>query len=292
MNHNRRTFIKQIGIATAGATILPYIGCAAAEKAKKFGIQLYSLRNELPKDVEGVLAQIAKAGYSFVEGYGFSEKSGYFGLTSEKFKALLDKYELTSPSSHFDFGGWEKTQDDSILQSYIKSAKVLNQSFVTIPSISPAIFKTVESTKAFSQKVNRASKIVNDAGLKLAYHNHDMEFFDLNGTTGYDIMLDETDPKLVDFEMDLYWVVRANKDPLKYFKDHPGRFTLWHVKDMRKSNKTLNTEVGNGSIDFKPLFENATLAGLKYPIMEQENFEIDPFESIKKSALEMQRISI
>jgi sugar phosphate isomerase/epimerase len=292
MNNNRRTFIKQIGLAAAGTTLLPYIGCAAAEKTKKFGIQLYSLRNELPKDVEAVLAQIAKAGYSFVEGYGYSEKDGYFGLTSEKFKTLLDKYKLTSPSSHFDFGVWEKTQDDSILTSYIKSAKALNQSFITIPHINPAIFKNADSAKAFAKKLNRAGQIVNEAGFKLGYHNHDIEFFDLNGTTGYDILLEETDPKLVDFEMDLYWVIRAKKDPLKYFKDHPGRFTLWHVKDMRKSNKTLNTEIGNGLIDFGPLFKNAALAGLKYPIMEQENFEIDPFESINKSALEMQKISI
>jgi sugar phosphate isomerase/epimerase len=87
-------------------------------------------------------------------------------------------------------------------------------------------------------------------------------------------------------------MVRANKDPLKYFKDHAGRFTMWHVKDMRKSDKTLNTEIGNGLIDFKPIFEQAKLAGLKYPLVEQENFEINPFDSITKSSVVMNKISI
>lgn len=292
MTHTRRTFIKQIGLATAGITILPYVGSIAPEKTKEFGIQLYSLRDEFPKGVENVIAQIAKAGYSYVEGYGFSDKDGYFGLSSEKFKALLDQYQLTSPSSHFDFGIWEKTQDDAILQSYISSAKILKQNYVTIPYINPEIYKSMETSKAFAQKVNRAGKIVKDAGLKLAYHNHDIEFFNLNGTTGYDILLQETDPDLVDFEMDIYWLVRAKKDALQYFKNHPGRFTMWHVKDMRKSDHTLNTEIGNGLIDFKPLFEKAKLAGLKYPIVEQENFEMNPYESIIKSATVMSKISI
>ncbi|MBD3747902.1 MAG: sugar phosphate isomerase/epimerase [Sphingobacteriales bacterium] len=292
MNNSRRSFIKQIGLATAGAIVLPNTGSVAMEQNKKFGIQLYSLRDEIPKGVENVIAQISKAGYSYIEGFGFSDKNGYFGLSSEKFKDLLDKYSLTSPSAHFDFGGWEKSQDDHILKSYIASAKILKQDYVTIPYINPEIFKSVETTKAFTQKVNRASKIVKDEGLKLAYHNHNIEFFDLNGTTGYDILLQETDPDLVDFEMDLYWVVRANKDPLTYFKEHKGRFTMWHVKDMRKSDKTLNTEVGNGLIDFKPIFKQARLAGLKYPLVEQENFEINPFESIQRSAVVMNKMSI
>lgn len=292
MTNTRRTFIKQVGLATAGAALLPYVGCSTTQQTKKFGIQLYSLRDEFPKGVENVISQIAKAGYSFVEGYGFSDKDGYFGLTAEKFKALLDKYQLTSPSSHFDFSEWEKSQDDNILKSYITSAKVLKQDYVTIPYINPEIFKSIETSKMFAQKVNRASKIVKDAGLKLAYHNHDIEFFDLNGTTGYDILLQETDPDLVDFEMDLYWMFSAKKDLLKYFKEHAGRFTMWHVKDMRKSDKTLNTEIGNGLIDFKPIFEQAKLAGLKYPLVEQENFEINAFESITKSASMMNKISI
>jgi sugar phosphate isomerase/epimerase len=290
MSNSRRIFIKQIGLATAGATLLPYVGCAATQQSKKFGIQLYSLRDEFPKGVENVISQIAKAGYSYVEGYGFSDKNGYFGLSSEKFKDLLDKYKLTTPSSHFDFGVWEKSQDDAILKSYISSAKTLKQDYITIPYINPQIFKNLDTAKTFAKKVDRASKIVKDEGLKLAYHNHDIEFFDLNGATGYDILLQETDPNLVDFEMDIYWMVRAKKDPLKYFSDYPSRFTMWHVKDMRKSDKTLNTEIGNGLIDFKPLFEQAKLAGLKYPLVEQENFEINPFESINRSALRMKKL--
>jgi len=103
-------------------------------------------------------------------------------------------------------------------------------------------------------------------------------------TTGYDILLKETDPNAVKFELDLYWVVRSGNDPVKLFTDHPGRFPMWHVKDMDKANNTINTEVGSGTIDFKKIYENAKLAGLEHLIVEQENFALDPYVSIKQSA--------
>src|SRR5690606_32552590 len=99
----------------------------------------------------------------------------------------------------------------------------------------------------------------------------------------YDILLKEISPSLMDFELDIYWAVRAKRDVLKLFKEHPGRFPMWHLKDIHKSDTAKNTEVGNGTIDFSALLKEAKLAGLKYPIVEQENFEMDPFNSIQKS---------
>ena len=284
MNNSRRNFIKQTSIAAASITLLPYFSCTKAATLKRFGIQLYSLRNEIPGGIENVIAEVAKAGYHYVEGYGYTEKTGFFGLIPQAFKDLLGSNNLTTPSSHYDFGVWEKSQDDSILTSYIAAAKILDQKYIVVPYTDPEIFKDETACRAYIAKLIRASKIVKDAGLKLAYHNHDLEFYDLNGKTGFSILLEESDPELLDIELDLYWVVRAKQNPIQLFKNYPGRFTMWHIKDRSKTNNLKNTEVGNGTIDFATIFKNAELSGLKYAFVEQENFDIDPYQSITKSA--------
>ena len=144
--------------------------------------------------------------------------------------------------------------------------------------------QNIDDYKKIAQKVNEAAELCKKSGIKLAYHNHDFEFKDYDGTTGYDILLKETDKNLVHFELDLYWVVRAGKDPLQLFKENSGRFTMWHVKDMDKENKDWNTEIGNGSIDFKTIFANAKLSGMKRFFVEQEtNYVPNPLGSIATS---------
>jgi len=283
MKNNRRTFLKHAGIAAAGLMLMPGLGCMAAAKPKKIGLQLYSLRNEFSKGVENVIKEVAKAGYKTVETYGYSIEKGYWGLTPVEFKALLDKYKLASPSAHLDFGTWEKTQDDTILEAYIKAAKIVGQTYIIVPHISPELFKSEQWIRGFAVKLNRAGEIVKKAGLKLAYHNHAFEFEQFGNKTGYDILLEDTNKDLVEFEIDLYWAVRAKQDVISLFEKNPGRFPMWHIKDMSKSDPTKNTEIGNGSIDFSQFFKEAKLAGLKYMYVEQENFDIDPYESIQKS---------
>src|SRR5699024_2360736 len=134
-----------------------------------------------------------------------------------------------------------------------------------------------------AEKMNRVGEELRKSNLQLGYHNHDFEFENHDGQNGYDILLTETDKENVIMELDLYWVIRSGKDAVKLFNDHPNRFSLWHVKDMDKLDPALNTEVGNGSIDFKTIFQNAKLSGLKYLYVEQENFAIDPYVSIKTS---------
>ncbi len=290
--NKRREFITQIGLLATGLMVIPSLGCMATEKDKKFGIQMYSLREQLPNGVEAVVSQIAKAGYSYVEGYGYSVDKGFWGLKPQEFKDLLNKYHLTCPASHYDFGAYEQSEDLAIIQSYIDAAKILKSEYVVVPHINPEIYKEEAKTKAWLAKLNKAAKVVKDAGLKLAYHNHDIEFYPLEGgKTAYDILLTGTDPSMVDFEMDIYWVVRAKKDPIELFKKYPGRFKMWHVKDMSKTNPRKNTEVGNGSIDFRPIFKDEKLSGEKYVFMEQENFDIDPYVSINKSAQSLKSLT-
>ncbi|MRX48592.1 sugar phosphate isomerase/epimerase family protein [Pedobacter puniceum] len=287
-SNNRRVFIRQVGLAAASVLVLPNLGCLVDDK-KRIGIQLYSLRDEFPKGVENVIAEVSKAGYSWVEVYGYSAKDGFWGLTAPQFKQLLDKYSLTSPSGHYNFHDWEKTGDESIIDDYIKAAKVLKQTYIVVPGINPQIFNTTESVKAFAKKLNKVSEKLEKEGLKLAYHNHDFEFKQLGDKTAYQILVENTHPN-IEFELDLYWAVRAKQDVLKLFKTYKGRFTLWHVKDMDKINPKKNTEVGSGSINFESFVKEAKLSGLKYPFVEQENFDINPFESIKISAKRLQNI--
>lgn len=280
--NSRRTFIKQVGLAAAGAMILPSYACSAP--AKIVGLQLYSLREELPKDVRGVIAKVAQAGYKEVEPFGYSTTAKFWGLDPKAFKTLLTDNGLKAPSAHYGMDKFiaENNQDD--LKSYIEAANILGSEYIVVPYLTDSVRKSLDDYKKLAAKLNEAAVICKAGGLKLAYHNHNFEFEKFGDTTGYDIFLKETDPKAVQFELDLYWVVRSGNDPVKLFEANPGRFPMWHIKDMDKANNTINTEVGSGTIDFKSLYKHAEVAGLKHLIVEQENFSLDPFVSIKQSA--------
>ncbi|WP_295674501.1 sugar phosphate isomerase/epimerase, partial [uncultured Mucilaginibacter sp.] len=175
-----------------------------------------------------------------------------------------------------------KTDD---LETYIEAANITGMTYVIIPSINGEVLKSADQFKQVAEKMNKAAEICKKSGLKLGYHNHNFEWKPVDGTTFYDVILKETDPALVHMEMDMYWVVRAGQDPIKLFQQHPGRFALCHLKDMDKTNHNLNTEIGNGAIDFKKILSYKKLAGLEHFIVEQENFtNIDPIVSISKSA--------
>jgi sugar phosphate isomerase/epimerase len=278
--NTRRDFIKQTGIAAAATMLLP--SCFNT-KAKVVGLQLYTLREQLPKDVRGVIAKVAQAGYKEVETYGYSVKDKFWGLTPAAFKNLLAENGLKAPSGHYGMDTFIKDGNADELKTYIEAANTIGSEYVTVPYLGDQLRQSADDYKKVAAKLNQAANICKASGLKIAYHNHDFEFTPWGDTTGYEIMLKETDPKLVDFEMDIYWVVRSGNDPVKLFQAHPGRFSMWHIKDMDKKEKTLNTEVGSGSIDFANLYKYAKTAGLKHSIMEQENFSLDPYVSIKKS---------
>ncbi|WP_256001849.1 sugar phosphate isomerase/epimerase family protein [Pedobacter deserti] len=280
--NSRRTFIKQSAIALAGAAILPGFACSAA-KNDVVGLQLYTLRDLLPKDVKGVIEKVAAAGYREVETYGYTAESKFWGMDIKSFKSLLEANGLKAPSGHFGLDNYIKTGDTEELKTLIEGAAGLNMSYLTCPYLDQSLRSNAEDYKRVAERLNEAAALCKQSGLQLAYHNHDFEFQKHGERTGYDILLEETDKDQVQFEMDLYWVVRAGLDPKDLFDKHPGRFVMWHVKDMDKADNTLNTEVGDGKVDFKTIFKHAKLAGLKHAIVEQENFSIDPYVSIKKS---------
>jgi sugar phosphate isomerase/epimerase len=182
-----------------------------------------------------------------------------------------------------------RTGSPDVLNTYIEAAKASGQTYIIVPSLSEDLRAIADQFKAVADKLNKAGELCKAAGLRLGYHNHNFEFNPIGGTTFYDVLLKETQPNLVDFEMDIYWVVRAGQDPVKMIHEHPGRFPLWHVKDMDKAKPELNTEIGSGSIDFAKIFAVSTTAGLKHLLMEQENFSMDAYQSITQSATYMNK---
>ncbi|WP_183559136.1 sugar phosphate isomerase/epimerase family protein [Mucilaginibacter sp. SP1R1] len=280
---NRRTFLAQAGLLSAGAILAPQL--LSAKEKNGAGLQLYSLRDQLPADVKGVIGKVAKAGYKEVETFGYNKDTGYWGLQSKDFGKLLKDNGLNSPSGHYgldSYFGEGKTDD---LKMYMDVANTIGQTYIIVPSLNHNFIKTVDDCKGVAEKMNKAAEICKLAGLKLGYHNHNFEWEPVGNTTFYDVILTNTDPKLVNMEMDIYWVVRAGQDPVAIFEKHPGRFTFVHIKDRDKTNANLNTEIGNGDIDFKTILGKAKLGGVKHFIVEQENYtNIDPYVSIAQSA--------
>ncbi|TPG41596.1 sugar phosphate isomerase/epimerase family protein [Flavobacterium pectinovorum] len=278
----RRNFIINTSLAATAVLALPSL--AFTMNKKEIGLQLYTLRDELPKDVKTTLEKVAAAGFTTVETYGFSIKDQFWGLSPIELKKILDQNGLKAVSGHYNLGSFLADGNTTELLAAIEAAKILNSEYLTVPWIDEPLRKNIADYKIIANRLNQAGKACVNAGLKLAYHNHDFEFQKHDGITGYEILLKETDKDLVHFELDLYWVVRSGNDPLKLFAENPGRFKMWHVKDMDKKNAALNTEIGSGSVDFKTIFKEAKLSGMKHFFVEQENnYNPNPLESIKVS---------
>jgi sugar phosphate isomerase/epimerase len=280
----RRTFLSTAGILSAGILMHPDM-LMAKPPGLKAGLQLYSMRDYIVKDVKGVIEKVAKAGYTEVETYGYDTvKHTFWGLSPKEFKTLLKDNGLTSPSGHYGMEQFLGEGKDDDLKACIEAGQQVGQSTIIVPHLDDKYRKTTDDFKILAHNINRMGEICRQAGMKTGYHNHNFEFIPVDGVMLYDVLLKETDKQLIEFEMDIYWVVRAGHDPVKLIKENPGRFTMWHIKDMDKNKRELNTEIGAGSIDFKEIFKYRQLSGVKHIFMEQENFAIDAYQSITQSA--------
>ncbi|MEJ7779745.1 MAG: sugar phosphate isomerase/epimerase [Daejeonella sp.] len=277
---NRRMFIQQAGLIGAGILVNPVD--LFSKPRKKVGLQLYTLRNEISKDVRGTISKVADIGFREVETYGYSSKGGFWGLNIQEFKSLLKSHGLKSPSGHYDFDPYLREDNMDSLKANIEAAQGIGQKYLTVPNLLPPLRTNLDSYKILASKLSQAGILAKKAGLQLTYHNHDFEFIDFNGTTGFDILLRETDPSDLKFELDIYWTVKAGKNPLTLFGQDPGRYVMWHVKDMSKTDKSY-IEVGSGSINFQEIFAKDKLSGMKHYFVEQDVIKIDPFESIARS---------
>jgi len=278
----RRNFLKQSALLTTGLALTP---SELLKNQTKIGIQLYTLRDEISKDVKGVISKVAAAGYKEVETFGLSKQEQFFGLSVKEFGQLLKAHNLTSPSGHYlpEKMLFENGDGDDV-KKLCEVGHTLGHQYIVIPHLAEERRKTIDQYKALAERMNKAGEICKNANLQLAYHNHDFEFLQIDGQRGYDIFMNDTDKNLLKLELDLYWVIRAGLDPVDFFKKQPGRFHLVHIKDMDKADRTKNTEIGNGSIDYKRILASSTVAGIKHYYLEQENNYVpDPITSIQKS---------
>lgn len=282
----RRSFLKQASLITPAAMLMPNL-LWADKKTHAIGLQLYSLRELIGKDPKGILDKVAAAGYTEIETYGYGAGK-YFGLTVKEFAAHATSLGLKSPSGHYmppKFLWGTEEEGMAELKDLIETAVTMQHEYLVVPYLPAEKRAALDDYKKIAAKLNIAGEQCKKAGIQLAYHNHDFEFKDYSGTTGYDILTGETDAGLVKFELDLYWVVFAGKDPHQLFEKLKGRVPMWHVKDMDKADRTKQTEVGNGSIDFKAIFKFAKLSGMKHFYVEQENNYVpDPVGAVQTSA--------
>ena len=285
---SRRDFIRNSGLlmVTAGVALN---GWSASNLSKyKMGIQLFSVREPLSKDLTGTIKKLAAAGYEDSESYGYDPlKETYYGIKAKDFRKLLSDHNMMSTSGHYDFTKYFDKSDEDMLRfvdQCIVGANSLGQRYITWPWLDPA-FRTIEHFRQLTGKLNMIGERINKAGVGFAYHHHDFEFTDHNGENGYDIIMSETDPSLVKLQIDLYWVMHSSKrPPAELFSKQPGRFVMWHIKDMDKVTRDY-TELGNGSIDYTVILPEASRSGLEYYFLEQGgNFAKDPMQSISDSA--------
>jgi sugar phosphate isomerase/epimerase len=279
---DRRTFI---GSATAVALMSRLDWAASEHRIEKIGLELYSVRDALGKDFEGTLAQVAKIGYKEVEFASYFAHLPEFNPLPKRTREILDADGLSAPATHVPYSALAPENWARV----IEASKILGHDYIVNPKIDREVVNQPDGWKRAAETFNRAGEACQKAGIQFAYHNHVEEFKPTaDGKLPYDILLTESDAKLVKMEMDLGWAHEARIDALKYFAQYPGRFPVVHVKDFDK-NDTM-TEVGSGVIDWKSIFAKSELAGIKHYFVEHDNPTL-PFMSIETSYQYLKRLS-
>jgi sugar phosphate isomerase/epimerase len=284
----RRTFLKTTGAVAAAAALTASHRLAAAPLTLPIGLELYSVRDLLPKDFNGTLAQLSAAGYKVVEA------AGYFNKTAPEFRGAMDKAGLRCVSAHYPLFMLRQQLDQLIEYGHTLGLEYM------ICSSSGGVHRdpsakgelTLDDWRYVADEFNRIGDKIKTAGMTFGVHNHTPEFAVENGVLVYDELLRLTDPKFVVFEMDCGWVTAAGHNPVDYLTKTPARFPLMHVKDMaRKPNGEFHSVVlGHGVIDYRPILRAAT--SLKYYFIEQEEFAGDTMTEIREDAAYMARLSI
>lgn len=255
-----------------GALLLPSLSEAANRgfRVNNVGIQLYTVRKEMLQDAVGTLKQLAKIGYKELES-ARSEKGLYYGLQPKEIKKITEDLGMTLRSGHVHIDkDWDQT---------VAAAAETGQDYLICASL-PSRGQTIANYERCADIFSKAAEDCKKAGIMFGYHNHDYEFEKENGQVLYDVLLDKTDPEMVKMEMDLGWVILTGNDPVTYFEKYPGRFPLWHLKDMNRE-KLQSTEFGKGAINITRMLQNADKSKMKYFFVEQEEYAGTAIDSVK-----------
>ena len=314
----RRKFIQQSGtFALAGLFITKFGNEKLFSLRNAFppiGLQLYTMGDLMTTDTKGTLQKLAAIGYKELESAG-SQKGNFYGYKPKEFAAMVKDAGMTWRSAHVGGAPFKieqimrmaKTADDSariqkIMDKYKDAPKPLNLtdnyqeladnaaeggiSYLVCSSIPVGTLDEIKAAVDVFSKTGEACKKV---GVQFAYHNHTTEFDNIEGHRPFDYILSNTDKDLVKMELDLAWATKAKQDPVQLFKMHPGRFPLWHVKDLDKTTMQP-AEVGSGIVDFKAIFDNAKESGMKYFFVEQDGAP-QPLQNVTNSYNYLKKLS-
>lgn len=265
-------------IAISGFVTTVFYSCKTTPQ-KNIGLQLYSIRDSIWKDIPGAIEKVAKMGYKFVEPAGYADGK-FYGMEPVDFKAICEANKLLVLSSHTgqelpDSTNYDKTMAwwDTCIYAHL----AVGAEYIIQPSMGHSAYESLAGLKAWCNYFNTIGDKCNAQGIRFGYHNHDKDFTtQFDGITVYDFMLQNTDSSKVAYELDLYWCVVGGKNPVDYFIKYPGRFQLWHIKDKE--------EIGaSGMMDFAAIWAAAPRSGLRYGVVEVEKYNFDEFTSCKVS---------
>jgi sugar phosphate isomerase/epimerase len=266
MNNSRRDFLRNSALAGL-ALSMPFKNelMAMASRSNPFGIQLWSVKQALGKDPLAVLKQLSENGYKKIESFE-GPKGMFWGMKNTEFKKVMDDLGMNIVSSHCN-----DTGNLATFERKAAEAGEIGMKYLICAYKGPQ--KSLDNFKKFTEEFNACGEIAKKHGLRFAYHNHDYSFKAMDGVVPQDLMINDTNPDLVDFEMDMYWTVAAGVDPVAYMDKHPNRFKLVHVKDLTKTATGHEScVIGKGTIDYKTLLPKVAKRGIQHMIVEQEAY--------------------
>lgn len=266
----RREFLKTVGVLGASTIVLhTFPSCSVR---KEVGLQLYTLRDTIEKETRSTLEQVSRIGYEHIEPYGFDGK--FYGIPAVEFRKMIEDMGMRITCTHTGIS----SQNADV---WLDAANRAGLEYIVLPSPMGRKVDTADDYRRMAGEMNIIGERARQAGIRFGYHNHAGEFQSDDSGVFYDILLKETDPALVCFELDIFWIIKGGYDPVAYFRKYPGRFALWHVKDMDAAGES--TIIGEGNIDYGEIFTQADLAGLDYFYVEQESYSKSPIESVEDS---------
>lgn len=299
MKNPRRKFIQMGALLGAGAAFMPLQFCSPAKKEEElitepeevaaylaaFGIQLYSVKEDMAIDPVATMRSVAGYGYKQFEGFD-GGKGILWGMKPTEFKSLMGEIGVDFVSSHTDVF--------KNLDAQAEQAAEVGMKYLICPWIGPQ--KTLDDYKKKADEFNQIGEKLKSHGLRFAYHNHDYTFVTQEGSLPQDILMENTDPALVDFEMDIYWVHVAGVDPAGYLAKYPGRFKFCHLKDAEPGSGDPHQRgvlLGTGEIPYAELIKKSQGLGMEYFIVEQERFvDVTPLQAAEKNAQYLKVLSI
>lgn len=284
MSNSRRDFLRNSALASLALSV-PFRNqlMAMAPTGKPFGMQLWTVKEALAKDPLAVLKHLSASGYKQIESFE-GDKGIFWGMKNTEFKKTMDGLGMKIVSAHCDHvNNFERKAAE---------AGEIGMKYLICPWVGPQ--DSLDKYKRLADQFNTCGEIAKKNGIRFAYHNHDYSFKALNGVVPQDLMIQNTNAALVDFEMDMYWTVAAGVDPIAYMKKFPNRFKLVHVKDLVKLDKGEHESciIGKGTIDYKSLLPQATQQGVQYFIVEQEAYTgTTELDAAKADAVYMKTLS-